>query len=104
MESALAVCAISGPWALYKGEEKQQVEAILAGRDANLIADDALKYMISDHNGELQVQWQIARQKYESGKVRPVITGTVPFDARQLQAALDESAKGMVGKLVVKVQ
>ena len=89
---------------MYKGEEKQQVEAILASRGVNLIADDALKYMIADHNGELQVQWQVARQNYESGKVRPVITGTVPFDAKQLQAALDASAKGMVGKLVVKVQ
>ena len=89
----------------YSDDEKQQTEAIVASRGATIIPDDGLKYMADPaYWGELQLQWLIARQNYETGKVRPHISGTVPFDAKQLQAALEASVKGTVGKVVVKVQ
>jgi hypothetical protein len=41
---------------------------------------------------------------YEEGKLKPVITATVPFDAAALQQAFDAHMKGMnnMGKVVVK--
>ena len=95
-----------GPWTIYRGDEKQQVEALVASRGGTLIEDEISKYWTasSPHRGEQEVQWQIARQNYEAGKVRPHITATVPFDAKQLQAAMDESVTGVVGKMVVKIQ
>lgn len=96
---------MAGPWIFYSGDEKRQVETIVASRGASIIEDEGLKYMTDVAcRGELQVQWQIARENYEAGKVRPRITATVPFDAEQLQAAIDASAKGTVGKVVAKIQ
>ena len=89
---------------MYQGNEQQQVEAIVTGRGGTVITDEGMKYMSDPtHMGELQVQWHIARENYETGQVRPCITGTVQFDAKQVQAALNESLRGIVGKIVLKM-
>lgn len=43
---------------------------------------------------------------YEEGKLRPVITAVVPFDAAALQRAFEEFASGVnnIGKVVVRVR
>jgi len=43
---------------------------------------------------------------YQDGKLRPVITAIVPFDAAALQKAFEDFARGLtnVGKVVVKVR
>ena len=95
----------TGPWIFYTGDEKAQVEAIVASRGATIIEDEGLKYLTDDvYRGELQKQWKLARQQYETGKVKPHITSTVPFDAKLLQDAIEASTKGTVGKVVVKIQ
>ena len=105
LQLLLDVVVCTGPWIFFTDDEKQQVEAIVASRGATIVVDEGLKYMYDEaHRGELERQWQTARQNYEAGKVRPHISATVPFDAKQVQAALDASMQGVVGKVVVKIQ
>ena len=46
-----------------------------------------------------------AAKWYEEGKVKPLVSAVVPFEAKALQKALDDinSGKSSVGKTVVKV-
>ena len=46
----------------------------------------------------------MARRLYAEGKVKPHISETVPFEAKAVEKAIEDSTKGTGGKTVVKVQ
>jgi NADPH:quinone reductase-like Zn-dependent oxidoreductase len=86
----------------------EDMTPVVKGRGAKLVVGDQSRYgtnplymvrALSLLNGPKRaVSW------YTEGKLKPLITQTVPFDANALQAAFDAFLKGMnnVGKVVVQ--
>ena len=81
---------------------------VVEGRGAKMLIGDPGRYRI-DPMYQAQAQKLYDGQKqamswYAEGKVRPVITQTVPFDAAALQKAFEDFLQGKinVGKVVVK--
>ena len=94
-----------GPWS-HTPDSEAEVTELVKGRGAELVIGDLGRYNFDPayqaRKGELAQSMVDAVTWYESGKVRPVITATVPFEAKALQSALDDflSGKNNVGKVV----
>jgi len=86
----------------------KDMRAVVEGRGAKMLIGDLGRYtMDPQYKSQVPKLTEALRQAgpwYEQGKLKPVITGTIKFDAAALQQAFDDFMKGKinVGKLVVK--
>lgn len=86
----------------------EDVTPIVEGRGATMLVADFARYS-SEPQYQAQMWKVLDGQKqalmwYEEGKMKPFITGIVPFNPASLQQAFDDFAKGItnVGKVIVK--
>lgn len=86
----------------------QDMTGVVEGRGAKMTIGDAGRYSTDPQyiaqRSKLNDVLKQAVVWYKEGKLKPVITATVPFDAAALQRALEDFVKGVnnVGKVVVK--
>lgn len=86
----------------------EDMTAAVKGRGARLVVGDPSRYRTNPlymvRAMKLLGGMKQAVTWYEEGKLRPIITRTLPFDAASLQAAFDDFSKGTinVGKIVVR--
>jgi NADPH2:quinone reductase len=86
----------------------EDMRTIVEGRGAKWIIADLARYSVDPqykaHTSKVIDGMKQAVMWYEQGKLKPIITETVPFDAAALQQAFDAFMKGTnnVGKVVVK--
>lgn len=86
----------------------QDMREKVESRGAKMVIGDAGRYSIDPHYiaqaSKLTDGLRQAVSWYEEGKLKPIITATLPFDASALQQAFEDFAKGIinVGKVVVK--
>lgn len=113
-EKSAAVIAAGGEYIrlgtamqLERAGARDVTDAVEA-RGAKMVIGDLGRYR-TDPTYQARLPEVIAGQRraiewYSEGKVRPVITATVPFDADALQKALDDFRAGVtnVGKVVLK--
>ena len=97
-----------GTDAQLKFSGSEDVTPIVESRGAKMLVADLARYSVEPQY-RAQMPKVVDGQKqavtwYEQGKVRPIITETVPFDATALGRAFDAFAKGInnVGKVVVR--
>ena len=86
------------------------VTAAVEARGAKMLMSDLGRYAM-DPKFTARLPEVMEGQKraigwYEEGKVRPIITSTVPFEAGALQQAFEDFGRGKtnVGKTVLKVR
>lgn len=85
------------------------MSAVVESRGAKMIIADAGRYSVDPQyiaqRAKLNDGLKQAVSWYEEGKLKPIITETVPFTATALQQAFEAFIKGTnnVGKVVVKV-
>ncbi len=88
--------------------EAGDVTAVVEARGAKMVIGDLGRYQVDPQfearMPEVMEGLQRAIDWYEQGKLRPVITQTVPFEAAALQTAFVDFLRGTnnVGKVVVK--
>jgi NADPH:quinone reductase len=110
-----AACVAAGGEYVQLGTEMQleragagDVTAKVEARGAKMVVADLGRYRV-DPKYVARMPEVVEGQRraipwYEEGKLRPVITGVVPFEAGALQKALEDFGRGVsnVGKVVVK--
>jgi NADPH:quinone reductase len=85
----------------------EDMRTVVEGRGAKMVIADLGRYAVDpqykDQTSKLIDGLRQAVSWYEEGKLHPVITETVPFEAAALQRAFDAFLKGTnnVGKVVV---
>ena len=114
MKQSAAVVAKGGEWVrlgTWKGsppEQQAAVEGIIAARGGSVVLGDWGRYAVNPDyiakTGELMKGMAEGKRLYAEGLLRPHISATIPLEPKSLQQALQESLKGAVGKVVVKVQ
>ena len=84
------------------------LETIVTSRGGKLVIGDLARYStdpaFQSNVHSLSEGVRMARQLYAEGQVKPYISATVPLEASALQQAVQDSGKGVLGKVVVKVQ
>jgi len=114
MKQSAAVIAKGGQWLRLgtfmhdRPNLQQELETIVNSRGGKLFIGDLARYSMDPAYLSkvplLAEGMRLGRQLYAERRVRPFVSATVPLEAGTLQQALQDSQKGTVGKVVVKVQ